>query len=46
MLSDWDNLSYNRLAVFGGNTQNEQMRAVRSLSGLGKAVLSNLTLTK
>ncbi len=33
MLSDWDNLSYNRLAVFGGNTQNEQMRAVKAYNG-------------
>ncbi|EPD5883616.1 RbmA family biofilm matrix protein [Vibrio cholerae] len=33
MLSDWDNLSYNRLAVFGGQTKNEQMRSIKAYNG-------------
>lgn len=33
MVSDWDNLSYNRLAVFSGKTKNEQMRSVKAYNG-------------
>ncbi|RMZ61959.1 hemolysin, partial [Vibrio anguillarum] len=33
ILSDWDNLSYNRLAVFGGNTSNAQLKSVKAYNG-------------
>ena len=33
MLSDWDNLSYNRLAVFTGNTGNAQLENVHARNG-------------
>lgn len=33
MLSDWDNLSYNRLAVFTKDTNNEDMKNVRAYNG-------------
>ncbi|KHT50123.1 beta-prism lectin domain-containing protein [Vibrio sinaloensis] len=33
MLSDWDNLSYNRLAVFTGYTPNSELEAVKAYNG-------------
>ncbi|KXF81679.1 calcium-binding protein [Enterovibrio coralii] len=33
MLSDWDNLSYNRLAVFSGTTENRKMTNVKAYNG-------------
>ncbi|MGF1867781.1 calcium-binding protein [Enterovibrio norvegicus] len=33
MLSDWDNLSYNRLAVFSGTVENNKMTNVRAYNG-------------
>lgn len=33
MLSDWDNLSYNRLTVFTKDTNNEDMKNVRAYNG-------------
>ncbi|MEK7490237.1 MULTISPECIES: hemolysin [Cupriavidus] len=33
MLSDWDNLSYNRLAVFSGVVENENMTNVKAYDG-------------
>ena len=33
MLSDWDNLSYNRVAVFNGVVQNENLKRVKAYSG-------------
>ncbi len=33
MLSDWDNLSYNRLAVFGGDTASSLLNAVKAYNG-------------
>jgi len=33
MLSDWDNLSYNRLAVFGGYKSNAQLESVKAYNG-------------
>ncbi|WP_407333953.1 calcium-binding protein [Enterovibrio sp. 27052020O] len=33
MLSDWDNLSYNRLAVFQGTVENQKMTNVKAFNG-------------
>ncbi|CDT64120.1 putative Chitinase [Vibrio coralliirubri] len=33
MLSDWDNLSYNRLATFSGNKTNEELKGVEARNG-------------
>ena len=33
MLSDWDNLSYNRLAIFSRHTHNEAMERIRARNG-------------
>jgi hypothetical protein len=33
MLSDWDNLSYNRVATFPGFVQNWELRKARAWSG-------------
>lgn len=33
MLSDWDNLSYNRLATFTGNVSNADLESVRAANG-------------
>ncbi|HBD38198.1 MAG TPA: hemolysin, partial [Cupriavidus sp.] len=33
MLSDYDNLSYNRLAVFSGVVENENMTKVKAYDG-------------
>jgi len=33
MLSDWDNLSYNRLAVFQGYTSNQELESVKAYNG-------------
>jgi len=33
MLSDWDNLSYNRLAVFTGYTPNQELESVKAYNG-------------
>jgi len=33
MLSDWDNLSYNRLAEFVGTVENDKLRAVKAHNG-------------
>jgi Beta/Gamma crystallin/Trypsin len=33
MLSDWDNLSYNRLAVFSGVVEHEKLKNVRAYNG-------------
>ncbi|WP_205743770.1 calcium-binding protein [Grimontia sedimenti] len=33
MLSDWDNLSYNRLAVFPGTVENQKLTNVRAYNG-------------
>ncbi|MGR5559974.1 beta-prism lectin domain-containing protein, partial [Vibrio fortis] len=33
MLSDWDNLSYNRLATFTGNKAHEELKGVEARNG-------------
>lgn len=33
MLSDWDNLSYNRLAIFSGTTTNQNLSRVKAFNG-------------
>jgi hypothetical protein len=33
MLSDWDNLSYNRIATFNGIVRHEDLKRVRAQSG-------------